>query len=62
MPRLRFSTCSAPNLFLRYMRSGATRALHTSARILARDSVEQVVGQVAALSRGEPVRGRVVLQ
>jgi len=44
------------------MRSGATRALHTSARILARDSVEQVVGQVAALSRGEPVRGRVVLQ
>jgi len=35
---------------------------HTSARTLARDSVEQIVGKVAALSRGEAVSGRVDLQ
>lgn len=35
---------------------------HTSARTLARDSVEQIVGKVAALSRGEAVSGRVDLR
>ncbi|MDQ5925311.1 MAG: glyoxylate/hydroxypyruvate reductase, partial [Pseudomonadota bacterium] len=34
---------------------------HTSARTLARDSVAQIVGKVAALSRGEAVTGRVDL-
>jgi glyoxylate/hydroxypyruvate reductase A len=31
---------------------------HTSARTLARDSMAQIVGKVAALSRGEAVSGR----
>lgn len=35
---------------------------HTSARTLARDSVAQIVGKLAALSRGEPVTGRVDLR
>ena len=34
---------------------------HTSARTLAQDSVDQIVGKVAALSRGEAVTGRVDL-
>lgn len=34
---------------------------HTSARTLARDSIAQIVGKVAALSRGESVTGRVDL-
>ncbi|MDR0227276.1 MAG: glyoxylate/hydroxypyruvate reductase A [Burkholderiaceae bacterium] len=35
---------------------------HTSARTLARDSVEQIVGKLAALVRGETVTGRVDLR
>ena len=35
---------------------------HTSARTLAADSIAQIVGKVAAMSRGEPVSGRVDLQ
>ena len=34
---------------------------HTSARTLAADSIAQIVGKVAAMSRGEPVTGRVDL-
>ena len=34
---------------------------HTSARTLAQDSVDQIVGKLAALSRGEAVTGRVDL-
>lgn len=34
---------------------------HTSARTLAADSIAQIVGKVAAMSRGEPVTGRVNL-
>lgn len=35
---------------------------HTSARTLAADSIAQIVGKVAAMSRGEPVTGRVDLR
>ena len=35
---------------------------HTSARTLAADSIAQIVGKVAAMSRGEPVTGRVDLK
>lgn len=35
---------------------------HTSARTLAADSIAQIVGKVAAMSRGEPVSGRVDLR
>ncbi|MEG0199394.1 MAG: glyoxylate/hydroxypyruvate reductase A [Comamonas sp.] len=34
---------------------------HTSARTLAADSIAQITGKVAAMSRGEPVTGRVDL-
>lgn len=35
---------------------------HTSARTLAADSIAQIVGKVAAMSRGEAVTGRVDLK
>ena len=35
---------------------------HTSARTLAADSIAQIVGKVAAMSRGESVSGRVDLR
>lgn len=44
-----------------WQQKNITLTPHTSARTLAQDSVEQIVGKLAALSRGETVTGQVDL-